>query len=283
MRTSQCLFNSAVALRNVFVRNAAVSEAPWQLQRLLLPAIAVPIQPTSSTPLRRPFSTHHVAQFRNSRRGPASGNAAPVKDRGLRDYDIVYPWIQLRQEDGRLTEPQRTSQILKKLNLERNTLILLAAPRADASSNGPQYPICRIANRQAEEAAKSAQADKSAGKKKEKSKELEVNWAIAPHDLRTKMSQLKRFLSKGYQVTVTMMNLKKRDKRRASADEAKGALKVVEATIAEVPGAKEIKPREGSVGDTLTVHLQAPASSAAGPATESAGEATGQAPAAAES
>jgi translation initiation factor IF-3 len=147
--------------------------------------------------------------------------------------------------------------------LERDSLVLLAAPRTDASFKGPQYPICRIIDRTAEAAAQTAQAEKSAAKKKEKSKELELNWAIAPHDLRTKMTQLKRFLGKGYHVTVTLMNLKKRDKRRASADEAKEVLKAVEATITEVPGAKETKPREGSVGDIVVLSLHAPAGSAA--------------------
>jgi translation initiation factor IF-3 len=188
----------------------------------------------------------------------------------MRDYDIVYPWIQLRQEDGTLTEPQRTSQVLKKLNFARNSLVLLAPPRTDASSKGPEYPICRIIDRTAEEAAQAAQAEKNAAKRKEKSKELELNWAIAPHDLRTKMTQLKRFLGKGYHVTVTLLNVKKRDKRRASADEAKEVLKAVEAAVAEVPGAKETKAREGSVGNTVILSLHAPAGSAARAAAASA-------------
>ena len=150
--------------------------------------------------------------------------------------------------------------------MERNSLVLLAAPRPGGA--GPQYPICKITDRKAEEAA---QAEKNAAKKKEKTKELELNWAIAPHDLRTKMAQLKRFLSKGYQVTVTMMNLKKRDKRKASADEAKEVLKAVETVLAEVPGTKEIKAREGTLGDTLIVHLHAPGGAAAAAAAASVG------------
>ncbi|KAK4104701.1 hypothetical protein N658DRAFT_492794 [Parathielavia hyrcaniae] len=287
MKTSKCLFNSAAALRKVFVGNAAVSEAPWKLQRLLLPAIAVAIKATPSTPLQRPFSTHPIAQLRYKRVTPVgSRDPAPSTDRFVCDYGIAYPWIQLRQEDGRLSEPQRTSQVLKDINLERDMLILLAVPKADPLSSGPQYPICRIADREAEEKARSSrQPDKSAGKKK--TKELELNWAIAPHDLRTKMTQLKRFLSKGHQVLVTMMNAKERKKRKASADEAKLALKAVEATIAEVPGAKEIRPREGLVGDTLTLHLHAPAGSVAAASAEPAaagspGQAIPRAPAAVE-
>ena len=271
MRASQCLFNSATALRKVFISNAVALETPGQLQRLLLPSITAPFQPSFSSPSTRPFSTPPVAQIRFNRARPGPGDASPAppkNDRAMRDYDIVFPWIQVRQEDGSLTEPQRTSAVLKKLNLDRHSLVLLAAPRTDSESKGPEYPICRIGDRKAELAA---QAEKDAIKKKTPkivSKELELNWAIAPHDLRTRMTQLKRFLSKGYQVRVTMMNLKKRAKRRASADEAKEALRVVEEAIAEIPGAKETKAREGEVGDTLVMLLHAPTGSPVSASTE---------------
>ncbi|KAK4042929.1 hypothetical protein C8A01DRAFT_44145 [Parachaetomium inaequale] len=279
MRASQCLFNSATALRKVFISNAAALETPGQLQRLLLPSITAPVQPSFSSPSTRPFSTHHAAQIRFNRARPGPGDASPgpaKNDRTMRDYDIVFPWIQVRQDDGSLTEPQRTNAVLKKLNLDRHSLVLLAAPRTDSESKGPEYPICRIGDRKAELAA---QAEKDAIKKKTPkivSKELELNWAIAPHDLRTRMTQLKRFLSKGYQVRVTMMNLKKRAKRRASPDEAKEALRVVEEAVAEIPGAKETKAREGEVGDTLVMLLHAPTGS---PASAPTGADTTEAPA----
>lgn len=269
MRASQCLFNSAIALRKVFISNAGVAwEAPGPLQRLLLPSLTVPFQPSSASPSQRPFSSHPVTQFRRGRPGPSSGNASPAVDRVMRDYDIIFPWIQIRQDDGSLTEPQRTNAVLKKMNMQRHTLILLAAPRTDDSSKGPQYPICRLADRQAELAA---QAERDAAKKKAPKivcKEMELNWAIAPHDLRTRMTQLKKFLSKGYQVTVTMQNLKKRNKRRATVDEAKETLRVVQEAIAEVPGAKETRAREGNLGDTLILLLHAPTGGAASASAE---------------
>ncbi|KAL2169636.1 hypothetical protein VTG60DRAFT_5861 [Thermothelomyces hinnuleus] len=269
MRTSQCLFNSAIAIRKVFISNAASLEAREQLQRLLLPSITVPIQPTSfSSSSKRPFSTNQIARVRYNKNRPGNEGAPAKNDRTMRDYDIVFPWIQIRQENGSLTEPQRTSATLKRLDMGRQSLVLLATPRTDASSKGPEYPICRIVDRQAELAA---QAERDALKKKMPkvvNKELEINWATAPHDLRTKMTQLKKFLNKGYQVRVTMMHPKKRDKRRASLDEAGGLLKTVESTIGEVPGAKETKPREGSVGETLVLLVQAPTGGGSGAPTE---------------
>ncbi|KAG7288984.1 hypothetical protein NEMBOFW57_005344 [Staphylotrichum longicolle] len=267
MRTSQCLFNSAIALRKVFISNAVALEAPSQLQRLLLPALTIPIQPSppfspSSTP-RRPFSATHVTQLKY-RRGDtkAASSGSAQKDR-MRNYEIAFPWILVRDESGALGEPVRTVQVLKSLNLERKSLILLTVPRNDDTYKGPQYPICRIIDRAAE---KAEQADKDALRKKTAkivTKEMELNWAIAPHDLRTKMAQLTKFLSKGYQVRVTLLNLKKRNKRRATMDEAKVALQAVLDAIAEVPGAKETRAREGHLGETLILLLHAPTGSAA--------------------
>ncbi|KAL2135070.1 hypothetical protein VTI74DRAFT_9886 [Chaetomium olivicolor] len=272
MKASQCLFNSAVALRKVFISNAAALEGPAQLQRLLLPTLTVPPQTLLSSPSTRPFSTHPAAQMKYNRKTASSAPAAPTERGPMRDHGIIYPWVQLRRDDGTLTDPQRTALILKKLNLDRHTLILLASPRTDESSKGPEYPICRIADRKALQAA---EAEKEAAKKKGPkivSKEMELNWAIAPNDMRTRMTQLKKFLSKGYAVRVTLLNVKKRDKRRASMDEAQAALKAVRATVAEVPGAKETKPMEGTVGDTVVLCLHAPTGSAADKAAEEAGE-----------
>ncbi|KAK3308690.1 uncharacterized protein B0T15DRAFT_525028 [Chaetomium strumarium] len=262
MRTSQCLFNSANALRNVFIGNAIAldAQAPGELQRLLLPSVRPFFQPSCYSPSpRRSFSTHHVAQLRWSRPAPGSGDAKPATDRSMRDYDILYPWIQLRQEDGSLTQPKRTTNVLKKLNMESQTLILLAAPRTDDSSKGPQYPICRIADRKVEQEKEDANKKKGP---KLVSKELELNWAIAPHDLQIRMAQLKKFLSKGYQVQVRMLTPKKRNKRKATLDEAKEVFRIVKETVAEVPRAKETKGMEGTVGDVVILHLHAPAGGA---------------------
>ncbi len=263
MRTSQCLFNSAVALHKVFINNAAALECPDRLRRLLLPIITVPSpSPFRSSPPRHLFSTHHVSQYKYSPRGTGTANASAPPDRTLRNDLIPFSWIHLREEDGSLSEPVRLSTVLENLNKDRQSVVLLATPKADNTSKRPEYAICRIVDRAAE---KAAQAEKAAKAKAGKlvNKEQELNWAIDPHDLRTKMTQLKRFLSKGYQVKVTMQNLRKRSKRRATADEAKSVLQAVLDTAAEVSGTKETKARDGTVGDTLILVLHAPGGSAA--------------------
>ncbi|GAB1314292.1 Translation initiation factor IF-3 [Madurella fahalii] len=256
MRGSQCLFNSAAALRTVFVSNAFALEAPV---RLLLPAVASPFR--LSSPLRHAFSTQHAVRFRNS--SPIPNAAKSPADGPMRNFDITYPYIQIRGHDNRLGEPERTKNILRQLDLARQDLVIVAHPRRDPSSKGPEYPICIIEDRRAKAAEQAGKEGVKYGKKKKEpkivEKELEVNWAIAPNDLRTRMKQFKTFLSKGYKVQVRMLVPKKRDKRRATLDEAKEVFKIVQETIAEVPGTTNYKPMEGNVGQMVTMFLQGPA------------------------
>lgn len=254
MRGSQCLSNSSAALRKVFIRDVTALETPGHLQRLLLPALAVPSssQTSSLAPPRRYFSAQHVVLSRNSRpglRGGGSTGAGPMKN-----HDIIYPWVQLRQDDGTLGPPQRTSAILKSLRLSRQSLVLLASPRVDASSKGPEYPIARIVDNKTPAEEKAEKARKRV--LKVVLKEMELNWAIAPHDLHTRMTQFKKFLEKGYQVKVTLMHPRKRSKRRATRDEAKELFKAVRATADELAGTKEFKPQEGNVGEMVVMHFQ---------------------------
>jgi translation initiation factor IF-3 len=249
MRTSRCFFNSAAALHKVFVSNATALEAAGKLHRLLLPAMPAPFASS------RPFSPQRVCQVRWGKPQPRKEPAADEAKGRLRDYGIVFPWIQLRHSDGTLTEPLRTRDILKKLNLDEETLVLLATPKTNEESKGPEYPICRIIDRKAEEAARGEAAKNKPAKVT--NKELELNWATAPNDLRTKMAQLKKFLQKGYHVEVRLMHPKRRNKRRATLEEAQQLLEAVKQAIAEVPGAKETRRMDGEVGEMVTLFLHA--------------------------
>ncbi|EAQ86572.1 hypothetical protein CHGG_07825 [Chaetomium globosum CBS 148.51] len=280
MRASQCLFNPATALCKLFISNAAALENPRQLQRLLLPSRTVPIQLFSPSSQRH-FSVYH-ARMLNSYQLHRREKIATEKaaSRGtMRDYDIVFPWIQLRQPDGSLSPPQRTHLVLKDLNLELDTLILLATPRPDDLTPGPEYPICRIADRKAELAAEAERLAMRKSTPKITTKKLEINWAIAPHDLRLRMARLKEFLGKGFQVQVTLRHPKLRRKKRADHDQSKVVLKQVESVVSEVPGAKETKPREGTLGEMLVLLLQVPPSKLGNAPTETAPAATEEAPA----
>ncbi|KAK4110683.1 hypothetical protein N656DRAFT_781462 [Canariomyces notabilis] len=260
MKTSQCLLNSSIALRNVFISKSLVLESPGQLQRLLLPAIANSFRSPSS--LRRLHSTRYVSLIK---KGPPRA-ASPAPDNLLRNYDIKYPLVQIRQPDNRLSPPEETKSVLRRIDRARYDLVLIVPPKKEGK--GPEYPICVVVDRRAaSEAARAKEKAEKEIKKANKSvlKELEINWAIAPHDLATKMKQLKKFLSKGYRVQLRLYNPKERSKRRATPEEAKEVHKVVLQIIAEVPGTANFKPTTGAVGQELIMYLQ-PSTKATGTA-----------------
>jgi translation initiation factor IF-3 len=174
--------------------------------------------------------------------------------------------VQIRQPDNRLSPPEETKSVLRRIDRARYDLVLIVPPKKEGK--GPEYPICVVVDRRAaSEAARAKEKAEKEIKKANKSvlKELEINWAIAPHDLATKMKQLKKFLSKGYRVQLRLYNPKERSKRRATPEEAKEVHKVVLRIIAEVPGTANFKPTTGAVGQELIMYLQ-PSTKATGTA-----------------
>lgn len=225
--------------------------------RLLLPTVVTPVP--FCLPVRRAFSIHHAARYRSNTRAQIA--AERPADVPLRNYEIRYPYIQIRGDDNRLGPPEQTNSVLKRLDIARYDLVLIVPPRRDPSAKGPEYPICTIVDRRARAAAQAEKEGSKYGKKKKKEpkvveKELEVNWAIAPHDLDIRMKQLRTFLSKGYRVQVRLLVPKKRDKRRATPDEAETVFQNVLENIAKVPGTSHYKKMEGEVGKMVLMYLQ---------------------------
>lgn len=272
MKGSPCLFSSAAAIRRVFISNAVSSETSLHFQRLLLPAVAAPKPAAFATPpSRRHFSAQPARQLQYKKKRTDS---AKDEKKVIADRNIKHTVIQIRGDDGRLSEPCRTWEVLRDLNLERETLILVAEPARDGG-NGPEFPICRIADRQAEEAKK---AERRAIEKAQKvvSKELEFNWAIAQNDLKFKTSRLKGFLEKGYRVDVALRHPKVRGKRKATKEEAQGVFKAVNDVVKEVPGVSNYKPNDGDVGGTLMMYLQGPSQKATAAAAAAAPKASAE-------
>jgi translation initiation factor IF-3 len=197
---------------------------------------------------------HHQPQANNSAAG--GKNALP------RDFQIKSQFVQVRnEENGRLSEPQLTSEVLKGLDLQKYSLAAVVMPKpptyGQEGGGGPMYPICRIVDKKAELNAQMEKA-KAARKKAVSTKEVEINWAIAPHDLDTRLKRLKTFLGKGMHVELTLMKQKKRNKRQASADEAKEVMAKVKDAIEKISGTKEYKASEGTVGGVVRMFLKGP-------------------------
>ncbi|EGS21057.1 uncharacterized protein CTHT_0028970 [Thermochaetoides thermophila DSM 1495] len=256
MRGSHSLFNPTVALRKVFVSNAVAFEGSMHLRLLLAPAIGhLYPNPSSSAPSNRFFTTGYAAQMKWRRQSPQAETTVKEKNKLICDHNIPYSMVQIRQDDGTLSPPERTTGLLRSLNLNQYSVVLLAPPRKDDKSKGPEYAIVRIIDKIAERKEEEA---KAAAKRANKvtQKQLEINWSIAPHDLQIRMKQLKQFLTKGYQVQVTLMS--KRGKRAATQEEAKKALQTVWDTIADVPGTSQYKKEQGEVGKTVMLFIQGP-------------------------
>lgn len=262
MKRARCLFSASSALRRVFVPKPAASHvAPTsQLQHFLLPAVY-----RAQPPVRLFSGTAHVFRFPNRFKNKTKSTS---KSRFPRDREIVHKLILVRGEDGRLSEPQHTSEVLARLDLRVNSLVMLAMPESDkegggaseedgAKSRKPAYPICRIVDKKVEQAA---ELEKAATERKKSVgfKELEVNWAIAPHDLQTKLRQLKSFLAKGMRVEILLLSRVRQKKRQAGKDEAEEVLQAVKEAVEEVPGSKEFKPMEGTVGKQARLFIEGP-------------------------
>jgi len=120
----------------------------------------------------------------------------------------------------------------------------------------PEYPICRIVDVKAERAAQQLKEKDEMHRLSVRTKELELNWAIAPNDLERSLKQLRNFLEKGYFVQVSLLRKFKRGKRVATEDEVKALLQRVDEAIKEISGVRETKKREGVMGKQLKLSLQ---------------------------
>ncbi|KAK0728277.1 hypothetical protein B0T26DRAFT_697465 [Lasiosphaeria miniovina] len=269
MKGSRCLFNSAAALRRVFVGNALPSEGPWQMHRLILPLASSSRAAAPSSQLRGFVSSAPLS----ANRGGAKKQLKLPADRYPRDRNIDSPWIQLRDEEtGRLLEPERTRDVLARIDLKNYSLVTLMMPKVAgeegeddtaaegddaARKTGNPYPVCRIIDRRAEYAEALAK-NKEERKQNVSTKEVEINWAIDPHDLQTRLRQVKGFLNDGFKVEITMQRNPKKRKKVASADEARETYQTLRAAIADVPGTTDVKPPVGTVGTRLQLVLQGP-------------------------
>lgn len=247
MKPTQCLFSPAAALRRVFIQNALATQSSRQLvlPRLLLPAVVTPR-------LQHPLSTQAALRNKYATKPETSGSGfEKLRDQHIQD---VYPLVHFRDEaTGKLSEPTPPSQIWRKLSRREQALVVIALP----SEKGPQYPICRIIDRIAEREQREAlrAKQKQQDKLRNADKELEINWAIAPHDLNLKLNQLRKFLDKGFTVQLNLLQKSKRGKRSATVDEVKALMDKLNQEIQNIPGAKEIK-RTGTVGKSFTVIVQ---------------------------
>ncbi|KAI0834584.1 hypothetical protein F5Y06DRAFT_278420 [Hypoxylon sp. FL0890] len=225
--------------------------------RLLVRKLASPI-PIAAPPT----PTLQNAQIRTLTTTPTLQRLNTFKKR-LTNEKIPYKWVRIAAAppDNTLSPPQRTDAILRSLNPKTHTLVMVAPPPHELNeAHEPQTheqhaAICRIIDNAAAESA-AAEAEKEARRKAVDTKELELSWGIAGHDLKHKLRRLREFLDKGLKVEVIMA--KKRHGRMATREEAESVLAQVREAVASVDGSKETRKMDGNVGGLVRLFFEGP-------------------------
>lgn len=195
------------------------------------------------------------------------------------DLEIKDKQVMLKDEDGRLNGPYPTRRIIDGLDLSLESLRMIQArfvqepPKGSDGAKGSeaagaaaapkprgkrvvQPAICQIVNKaeNRQRELRVTEERKAKAKQAGKHKEVEINWAIAPHDLGVKLGRMRAFLEKGYRVDV--MLAKKRGARPAKVEEMEALARNVKEAVGEVKGARERKSSQGQVGQVMKFFLE---------------------------
>ncbi|KAK2853335.1 hypothetical protein FQN49_005168 [Arthroderma sp. PD_2] len=220
------LFSAAQALRCTFI--ASESQAVQTTKRLH----ALPTQQLryyQSSPTLR-ISPSPCLSYPP----PRSRTPRPIRDESIPSATVV-----IVQDNGELGPPMPLKTALTQFNRSLNFLVQVS-PKAEG-----RPAVCKVVNKA--DYNKDEQERKGAGKPKSTGvqiKQIELNWAIDPHDLSHRLGQLETFLEKGKRVSLILT--KKRNKRRATPDEAQRVLASIEEKMFEI-GVAEVKPRKGKI------------------------------------
>ncbi|KAK8101652.1 translation initiation factor IF-3 [Apiospora kogelbergensis] len=241
MQHTRCLFSPARALQNVFLSSPDLSA-----RRSMAAASSSIISRPATYLYPRLFSTNGGVR--------------------MKQY-----WVKVADETGALSEPQRTSDILAGLDRKKWSLVMVAPPpelKEEEEEEGvedsnlsfqdmplaePKAAICRLIDKYAY-AKVAEEKEKEARRKKLNTKEIELNWAIAAHDLGHRLTQLEGFLSKGK--TVEVMLAKKRGGRLASKAEGEAIIEKIEETAASAGAV--IAKREGAFPGIVKLRVDGP-------------------------
>ncbi|KAI8947954.1 hypothetical protein F4801DRAFT_487193 [Xylaria longipes] len=272
MRHTQCLLTPARALHRVLllelantastsngVSSTVLSSPPAFRKHASLPtskhARSPAIASTSPCCRVRAFSTTSPA---------AAAHRRMIIKKNPRDKDIPYRWVRIADGSNTLSAPQRTDVAIANLPPGHSLMMVAPPPPPDAAAAAapgsqltiqPAAAICRIVDAVAEAAAKK-EAAKESKKLAQQTKTLELNWAIAPHDLAHKMKRLGEFLSKGMRVEILLA--RKRGSRKASQSEGEELVRRIQEAASHVPGTTEYKKMDGFVGNVVKMFFEGP-------------------------
>ncbi|KAL8785089.1 MAG: hypothetical protein Q9213_003594 [Squamulea squamosa] len=198
------------------------------------------------------------------------GLTAAAPDDGLiRDEGIRASEIQIVGPNNSLRPPTKLRDSLA--SIDRSTQFLMQVgekvhPRfADTRGPGegqrddrPKIPVCKIVDKRSHEQAQIERA------KRNKTafistKEVELNWNIAPHDLDHRLKRMKEFLSDGKRVEVVFGKKRKgwMQRKEVTDGKAQELLTMIRDQVSTIEGGKEWKIMEGQEGGELRMFFEA--------------------------
>ena len=162
------------------------------------------------------------------------------------DEKIRAKLIQVVDEDGSLEAPKSVRYVLQTFDRLESFLVQMAPETAEKPA------VCKIISKKKLREQKHAK-EKAARVQKKSTKQIELNWTIDPHDLSHRLKQLETFLSKGQKVELVMA--RKKGKRRATPEEARGLVATVREKALEMD-AGEYKAMHGKAPDMVTMFVE---------------------------
>ncbi|KAL8736043.1 MAG: hypothetical protein Q9166_000605 [cf. Caloplaca sp. 2 TL-2023] len=242
--------SAAEALQRVFLQN-------WKLQWILL---------RKPNPLRY---QHLSLRYRSYGPGVKGTTAAAPNDGPIRDEGIRAREVQVVNSDNSLQPPRSLQDSLASIDRQTHFLIQVGekvhprfadvpGPEEGQKDDRPKIPVCKIVDKRS---FRQAEVEKAKPKKNAAvlTKEVELNWNIAPHDLDHRMQRMREFLKDGKRVEVVFGKKRKGwTKRKVPTDgQAQEILILIRAHAAQVEGSKEWKGMEGQAGGELKMFFEA--------------------------
>ncbi|KAI4243365.1 MAG: hypothetical protein L6R40_003537 [Gallowayella cf. fulva] len=232
------LISAGEALRRVFLPN-------WRIQSTFL--------------WKRKTLGHQLLSLRhrsygrpgNSEPTAAASNHGPVRDEGISASEV-----QVVASDNSLRPPTSLRAILASIDRQAQFLIQVGEkvhPRFDdappldegETDNRPTIPVCKIVDKSSHLQAEFAKA-KTKKNTAVLTKEIELNWNIATHDLDHRLKRMRQFLNEGRRVEVVFGKKRKGWMRKKAVEDSRAdeVVGLVRSNAGRVEGTKEWKAME---------------------------------------
>lgn len=218
------------------------------------PSASAPTALTSSTPSLTSRTSIRTKKYTKDTRRHA------LSDYYVLDNAIEAERINFVDEDGKFHKNVPLDEVLASVDKTTHHLVQMTPGKVDEFGRAdPEHlPTCRVISKMDLRTQHERKLDTMRRQAKGQGtgpspKSLELNWAIAPGDLKHRLGSLKKFLLEGRKVEIMLGP--KRGGRKATPEEATAALKAVEEAVQECKGSSEVK-REGQVGGVMTVVFQ---------------------------